>query len=157
VTPLVVLRTDGLDAVRALLLALGWPVTAVILQGADDVRDAVAGTVRLSGTALVADARSLADADFVALCDDLRRLGRVRLIDEGSVPTAEAQALLDLLALGRSLGDAATTLHLSRRSADRRLADARSALAATTTAQAVARSRDGALALPFPATRPSGP
>jgi DNA-binding CsgD family transcriptional regulator len=45
--------------------------------------------------------------------------------------------LLDRLAGGKTLGDAGTELHLSRRTADRRLASAREKLGVGTTAEAV--------------------
>jgi DNA-binding CsgD family transcriptional regulator len=51
--------------------------------------------------------------------------------------TGEERRLLDLLADGRALGEAAETLHLSRRTADRRLAAARGKLRVRTTAEAV--------------------
>ena len=44
---------------------------------------------------------------------------------------------LELLAEGRSLGNAAATLHISRRTADRRLAAARRALGVRTTTEAL--------------------
>ena len=147
--PLVVVRGDGFAVVRALVAALGWSVVtqapavaadvlAMTVADEEDVGAAVAAV--LAGAGLVADARGLGAAAHVALCDDLRRLGDLRVVDEDE-PAVEAAALLDLLASGRSLGDAAALLHLSRRSADRRLAEARAALGAATTAQAVARSR----------------
>lgn len=75
---------------------------------------------------------------------DLRRLGRVSIRRsgpaEGHPPPdldEDAQELLDLLARGCTLGEAAERLHLSRRTADRRLAAARRVLGAATTAQAV--------------------
>src|SRR5207244_12177694 len=63
------------------------------------------------------------------LVEDLRRLGPVDY-RTGEVPsepalTHDERALLELLAEGASLGDAAERLHLSRRTADRRLASAR--------------------------------
>lgn len=78
------------------------------------------------------------------LCDELRRLGdlQVRSVDGGWPALGEDdRRLLDLLAAGRSLGRAAEELHLSRRSADRRLAGARARLAVRTTAEAVAARR----------------
>lgn len=74
--------------------------------------------------------------------DDLRRLGRddaVRLepVAPGPDLAPEGLRLLGLLAEGMSLGEAAGSLHLSRRTADRRLAAARQALGAATTAEAL--------------------
>jgi DNA-binding NarL/FixJ family response regulator len=86
------------------------------------------------------------------LCDDLRRLARVDLVDTssrvpgprpsagGPPPLPESGAeLLAALAEGRTLGQAAVALGLSRRTADRRLAATRDALGARSTAEAVAR------------------
>jgi hypothetical protein len=157
VNPLVVLRTDGFEVVRALAVGLGWRVSTAPAEGRDVVlatslssATAVAGAVSAvaAGAGLVADARALEPEDHVALCDDLRRLGALRVVDDGMTPGVEAAALLDLLAAGRSLGASAAVLHLSRRSADRRLAEAREALGAATTAQAVAASRGRALVSP---------
>ena len=55
--------------------------------------------------------------------------------------TSEERRLLELLARGEALGEAAETLHLSRRTADRRLAAARGKLAVHTTAEAVLVAR----------------
>ena len=52
---------------------------------------------------------------------------------------ADGRAILGLLAEGATLGAAAATLHLSRRTADRRLAEARAALRVERTVEAVAR------------------
>jgi DNA-binding NarL/FixJ family response regulator len=74
------------------------------------------------------------------LLDDLRRLGKVdHRIDEPHrvTLTSEQRALLDLLSSGVTLGEAARRLRLSRRTADRRLAEARRALGVATTAEAV--------------------
>ncbi|HJP88784.1 MAG TPA: LuxR C-terminal-related transcriptional regulator [Candidatus Limnocylindrales bacterium] len=52
----------------------------------------------------------------------------------------EGRAILARLAIGRSLGAIARELHLSRRTADRRLADARAALGVERTTEAVAQA-----------------
>jgi DNA-binding CsgD family transcriptional regulator len=57
---------------------------------------------------------------------------RPRAIDD------DGRAILARLAVGRTLGAIAHELHLSRRTADRRLAEARAALGAERTTQAVA-------------------
>jgi DNA-binding CsgD family transcriptional regulator len=54
-----------------------------------------------------------------------------------------AAALLDALAAGRLVADAARDAHVSLRTAHRRLREAREALGATTTAEAVARWSSG--------------
>lgn len=77
------------------------------------------------------------------LCEDLRRLGR---LDHRFSPRQQAgselspaeRALVERLLAGDSLGQAAVALHISRRTADRRLASARRALGAATTAEALA-------------------
>jgi len=74
------------------------------------------------------------------LVEDLRRLGPVDYrADEPARPDLrhDERALLELLAQGSSLGEAARRLHLSRRTADRRLASARQTLGVETTTEAV--------------------
>jgi DNA-binding CsgD family transcriptional regulator len=86
------------------------------------------------------------------LLDDLRHVGLVehRRRLEPSQPSLTASApvldpdeleILRMLGEGRSLGDAADALGLSRRTADRRLAGARRALGAERTVEAVAKAR----------------
>lgn len=118
-------------------------VCAGTVAGEGDAAAAVLAAVE--GTGIVAAAR--ADrATIDRLCDDLRRLGPIdhRTADRRNPPelTAEETALLELLRGGSSLGEAARQLHLSRRTADRRLAAARAKLGVATTAEALAR-RDG--------------
>ena len=102
------------------------------------LRAAVGGT----GVVIVATtARETTDR----LVDDLRRLGRVRHVT-ADVPAPvevddEQRRLLGLLAHGSTLGEAATELGLSRRTADRRLDAARRALGADRTADALVRAR----------------
>lgn len=79
------------------------------------------------------------------LVEDLRRLGPVDFRTEETPPsrdlTQDERALLELLAGGRSLGEAAQHLNLSRRTADRRLASARAKLGVPTTTEAVVAFR----------------
>ena len=79
------------------------------------------------------------------LVDDLRRLGpvdhRVVVATSGTSITPQARALLGLLAEGLTLGEAAASLGLSRRTADRRIADARRALGAERTTEAITLAR----------------
>ena len=75
------------------------------------------------------------------LIDDLRRLGAVdhRIGEPDPDPLSpDHRELLRLLGQGRSLGEAARLLAVSRRTADRRLSAARKALGVATTAEAVA-------------------
>ena len=79
------------------------------------------------------------------LVDDLRRLGPVEHVT-ADVPAPatfdrEQRRLLALLAEGWTLGEAATELGLSRRTADRRLDAARRSLGADRTADALAKAR----------------
>lgn len=115
---------------------------------------ACAGEVSDRQTAQQAVLAALAGADLVVLacaprevidmlCEDLRRLGTLdhRLTQQPpsgpALPPAE-RALIEHLLAGDSLGAAAKALHLSRRTADRRLASARRTLGAATTAEALA-------------------
>ena len=122
---------------------VGWRNDgAVVCTGT--VRDAVDASVALlaavAGAGLVVYAQ--AEREVIdRLVDDLRRFGPVdhRTGEPDTEPdlTADERRLLDLLVEGKTLGDAANELHLSRRSADRRLASARAKLAVATTAEAV--------------------
>lgn len=77
--------------------------------------------------------------DAAAFLDDLGRVAEIAPVSPSSPPlSADQRALLTALVAGASIGDAAAALGMSRRTATRRLADARTALGATTTAQAVA-------------------
>lgn len=74
------------------------------------------------------------------LVDDLSRIAPLERNLPGSGPDIhpEAARLLDALATGITLGEAARDAFLSRRTADRRLADARRALGVASTTQALA-------------------
>jgi DNA-binding NarL/FixJ family response regulator len=76
--------------------------------------------------------------------DDLGRIGPVELgrssgVVEPEPPhlDADGRVLVGLLASGRTIAEAARELHLSLRTASRRLAGVRSALGAASTAEAV--------------------
>ena len=114
-----------------------------IVASAEDAAAALLAVV--AGAGVIVDARAPRDV-VDRLCDDLRRLGRLdhRTASTPRAPrlTPQERALLDLLLEGRTLGEAARRLHLSRRTADRRLAAVRRAFGVTTTAEAlVAASR----------------
>ena len=143
---------DALERARADAAARGLAIAA-------NLEAAKPGTVY---TGQVTDERAaqhavlaaLAGADLIVaataprevidrLCEDLRRLGT--LDHQVGAPATQShglgdteRALLELLLGGDSLGEAANALHLSRRTADRRLATARRALGAATTAEALA-------------------
>lgn len=125
------------------LVVPGWRQDASVVC-AGSVRDAAAAAEALlaavAGAGLVVHAR--ADREVIdRLIDDLRRFGavdhRTREPETGPALTADERRLLDLLAEGRTLGAAAADLHLSRRTADRRLASVRRKLRVDTTAEAV--------------------
>lgn len=144
--PLVVVESGpaALEDARGALLALGWSVSTepgaavreVVVGDERSAADAVLAAV--AGQGLLVDARAGRDV-IDRLCDDLRRLGPLdhRVHTEPGL-TPDEHALLSLLAGGTPLGAAAARLHLSRRSADRRLAHARELLGAGTTSAAVA-------------------
>jgi DNA-binding CsgD family transcriptional regulator len=141
---------QALADARGELTSLGWQVVdrladgpregglvyAVPVTGEDDA--AVALFTAIEGVGLLVDAAGAPRPVVDRLCDDLRRLGHLdhRVSVSEPLLTAEERALMDLLADGRTLGAAADALHLSRRSADRRLAAARAKLGADATGQA---------------------
>jgi DNA-binding NarL/FixJ family response regulator len=157
--PLIVI--DGSDDVFEAALAearrFGWTVTPGFDVGVSRPRRIVRfGAVRTSDDAAAALMAALSGAGIVIasrapsevmdrLVGDLRHVGPVDHRPAGpaaalSLGSTEG-AVLRLLAEGLSLGEAATRLGLSRRTADRRLADARRALGAERTAEAIARAR----------------
>jgi DNA-binding NarL/FixJ family response regulator len=143
-------RAEELTAAAAELAADDWPIVhglrppaggqavcvATVADAADAGRAVLAAVV---GARLVVDANAPREV-IDELCDDLRRLGELdhRL---GGSPTPgigpDERALLELLLGGATIGEAARRLHISRRTADRRLAAARQALQAGTTAEAL--------------------
>jgi DNA-binding CsgD family transcriptional regulator len=126
----------------------GWtdpaPPGAVRLGGVADAADAAKAVLAaVQGVDLVIVATAPREV-IDQLCDDLRRLGRLDHRVGPAAPSAPAvalgpdeRALLGRLIGGASLGEAARALHLSRRTADRRLAAARRALGAATTSEAL--------------------
>jgi DNA-binding NarL/FixJ family response regulator len=120
-----------------------WRDPTVVCVGtvasAQDASEALLAV--LAGAGVVIDAR--AEREVVdRLLDDLRHLGevdyRTGLPDRGPDLSADERGLLELLAAGHTLGEAASALHLSRRTADRRLVSAREKLGAASTAEAIA-------------------
>ena len=129
----------------------------------DGWKNARAGEVRAGEIASAADAAAAllavvagaglvvhmhAERDLVdRFCDDLRRFGNVdyRTASTPRRPrlTSEQRRLVDFLADGLTLGEAALRLNLSRRTADRRLADARRAFGVETTAELLVQARSG--------------
>ena len=129
----------------------GWTDSApgVVCRGRVDDEPSARSALQaaLTGADLLVEAR--ADAVLVdRLCDDLSRLGRVELrtrADDELVRLArltdDGIAVLELLAVGLSLGEAGIRLHLSRRTTDRRLSEAKQALGIRGTVEAVALLR----------------
>jgi DNA-binding CsgD family transcriptional regulator len=157
--PLVVVEGSAGALERAVgeLRAAGWTTvagwTATLPRGGRCVRvGEVAGRAdaesallaALEGVGVVVAAR--AERGLIdRLVDDLRRLGpvdhRTGEPDAGPALAQDAKAILGLLAEGHSLGEAAAILGLARRTADRRLAEARRALGVERTTEAIARAR----------------
>lgn len=107
-----------------------------------DAPDAAAAVLAASwGAGLLIGIGGLDPALRERLLDDLGRIGPLTRAAPGSGKTLHPQAaqLLDLLEAGHTLGAAARRAFLSRRTADRRLAEARGALGARTTAEAIVR------------------
>jgi DNA-binding NarL/FixJ family response regulator len=137
---------DGFDSRPAL-------ARAALVGDVMTARDAAAALLAaLDGFGLLIRAAPEDAAILDRLVDDLRRIGPVEhetgpggdTAARGPVLHPEGRAILGLLAEGHSLGEAAHLLGLSRRTADRRLVDARSALGVTRTTEAIARaSRHG--------------
>jgi DNA-binding NarL/FixJ family response regulator len=150
VKPLVVVEASdaAVAAARREVAAAGWRVVdgwrndaSVVCAGAvvDEVSAAEALLAAVAGAGLVVEARAPREI-LDRLVDDLRRLGRVdHRTTEPETPllTREERALVALLAGGATVGEAARQLHVSRRTADRRLAAVRAKLGVATTAEAV--------------------
>jgi len=121
-------------------------VCAGVVAGPADAEAAL--LTAIAGFGIVVEARA-ERATIDRLVDDLRRLGPVdhrvaRSAPSDDVvpePSLEARAILRLLAMDLSLAEAASRLGLPRRTADRRIAEARHALGVRRTTEAVARAR----------------
>jgi DNA-binding NarL/FixJ family response regulator len=121
----------------------GWRHDASVVctgtvRGATDAAEALLAAVAGAGLIVCAQAsRDIVDR----LVDDLRHLGPVehRTAEQTPAPmlTSEEHRLLNALADGKTLSQAAAELHLSRRTADRRLRSAREKLGTTSTAEAI--------------------
>jgi DNA-binding CsgD family transcriptional regulator len=112
------------------------------VQSAADAEAALLAALDGSGLIL----RAIGQREVIdRLVDDLRRLGpvdhRIGKPDTAEALSPTARAILGLLAEGHSLGEAATILGLSRRTADRRLAEGRRVLGVERTTEAIARAR----------------
>ena len=124
--------------VRSAALPHGQAAGVRSLRRARDVDEAVLAAARGSDLVVAVEPGELRDAALDAL-------GRVAVVEtDGEMllgPVAELEPegrrMLELLASGVTIADAAEALHISRRTADRVLARARQSLGARTTAQAV--------------------
>ena len=155
--PLIVLEEcspEVVAQVRAEVVPAGWRLvegfgetgSGIVCTGRVEDADAAQRAVlaAVAGAGLIVEATAAREV-LDRLCDDLRHLGsldhRVGEVAEGERLSAEERALLELLLAGASLGEAARQLHVSRRTAERRLAAARRALGVTTSSQAVVLAR----------------
>jgi DNA-binding CsgD family transcriptional regulator len=136
------LRRDGWQVHRGFALpdepwelAGSRLVLAGELTGEADVHAALLGAVRGAGLAVRLDPAQPWAAAFLA---DLARLDDPAPVPAPADPlTAEQRQILDLLADGASITQAARRLFLSLRTANRRVAAARAALGVATTREAV--------------------
>jgi DNA-binding NarL/FixJ family response regulator len=130
-------REQGFQVVPGWGGGVGDVCTGTVV-GAEDAAAALLAVV--AGAGLVADVDA-PDELVDRLCDDLRRFGRVDVRTPASPRrpslTRLQRELLTALAAGRTLAAAAQELELPRRTADRRLAEARAALGVETTAEAI--------------------
>ncbi|HEY8301731.1 MAG TPA: hypothetical protein VIG48_07520 [Jatrophihabitans sp.] len=151
----VVLENAEAGAARGIAAGFGAPLVdgwdgpappgavrvGAVIDAADAARAVLAAVRGCDLVVLGAGERAVIDQ----LCDDLRRLGALdHVVGDGSeapVLSTEERELLAHLVAGASLGGAARALHMSRRTADRRLAAARRALGARTTSEAVVLAR----------------
>lgn len=121
------LQADAWDLAGSPLVCVG------AIHSEDDAAEALEMAVR--GAGVVIHARTELSV-VVRLVHDLGRLGPVEY-RTGDELTDEQRRLLELLARGSTLDEAAAALHVSRRTAARRLAAAKKTLGVSTTVQAV--------------------
>lgn len=117
--------------------SVSWVGAGPVLS-ASDAQAALLLAVRGAGLIVAVDEDASWAAGFLA---DLRRLAPPASAPPAVPLSDDQRALLDLLADGRSIPEAARALFVSLRTANRRLADARAALNARTTSEAVVTYR----------------
>ena len=139
------LRASGyelVDGYRTVVRRGRAIVRTGVVRGPGDAAEALLAAIDGAGLLVEAAADRLT---IDRLVDDLRRLGpvdhRIGEANAGPPLDPEARAILGLLAEGHSLGEAAHLLGLARRTADRRLAAARTALGVDRTTEAISRAR----------------
>lgn len=123
----------GLPARPRDLADHAWVCRGVVASR-DDARAAVEALER--GVGLIV-AVTLDGRERLSLLEDLDRAGRIVTPDVGHVLDDDQRRLLALLADGVTVAVAAQQAGVSRRTANRRLADARARLGVTTTVEAV--------------------
>jgi hypothetical protein len=148
--PALVVVEDGSaqGALEAELIGAGWTIgsrgsaitsgTVVSMVVAEPSDAQAAVLLAVGGAGLLVHA--VADRSVVDdLVEDLGRIGSVLLIDAGATVRLDADTwrLLHAVADGATVGAAARTMHMSIRTANRRLTDAREALRAPNRAQLV--------------------
>jgi DNA-binding CsgD family transcriptional regulator len=158
--PLIIVDAAGdrLEPMRGRLASDGWTLVhgwtiphqtwnaahaRVICTGQvkteDDAASALIAAARGAGVLVAIEDGALLERFY----EDLSRLGDVEIARPSGIDrrvaqlTSEEARLLELLGEGRTLGQAAAELYVSRRTADRRLASARARLGVRTTAEAV--------------------
>jgi DNA-binding NarL/FixJ family response regulator len=155
--PLLVIEDDEqlFEEAVAELEARGWSVArgrveserpgvvlAIDVQRAADARAALLAA--LSGMGLIVSVNQ-ADDGAATFLEDLRRIGPIEIRGARASRPLELdpaqRRILQLLAEGWRVNEIARELHVSRRTTDRRLAEVRRALGASTTADAVSRAR----------------
>jgi hypothetical protein len=111
----------------------GWVCRGVV-GGREDARAAVEALER--GVGLIV-AVTVEGRERLALLEDLDRAGRITSSDDAYVLDDDQRSLLALLADGVTVAVAAQQAGVSRRTANRRLADARARLGVESTVEAV--------------------
>ena len=143
------LRRDGWTPVDVgALPAEPWDLSGLQLLVAGSIGSADERAAVLVAAARGAGVVALTPRDRAELAtffDELARLGHVELARDGRAAalTHEQRRILELLAAGDTVREAADRLSLSRRTAHRRLAEARAVLGVGTTAEAMLVFRAG--------------
>lgn len=113
---------------------------AAVIDDLDSARAALTALRRVSGIVTAID---LPESTALAVLADLHRIAEVRIEPDREATAAlpltdDQRALLERVAHGDTVPEAAAALFLSARTAERRLGAARKALGVRSTAQAVA-------------------
>ena len=136
-------------AAVAELTGAGWlpasddcaPMTIITLSNHSDAERAVLAALRGDGLLVVVSGDGAAPSELDGLIDDLvedlRRIGPVRVFSAATMRTLDAETwrLLHVLAQGATVSAAAQALHVSVRTVNRRLSEAREVFRAQSRAQ----------------------